>query len=130
MSGVGKNPERVQAGLKATVHNPRVSEEARESATQRLNEMGTDVESKHSSGHNYAKTTAERAREAGVVNDVDEEFDAADYTGQSAPSGTAAGRPKNEGNVIGGYKATLKNPNVSEEARQHAEQVLEEKGAK
>jgi hypothetical protein len=27
---------------------------------------------------------------------------------------------------IGGYKATLKNPNVSDEAKQHAKEVLEE----
>jgi len=31
---------------------------------------------------------------------------------------------------IGGYKATLKNPNVSEEAKEHAQQKLEELDAK
>ncbi|KAL1745345.1 Conidiation protein 6-domain-containing protein, partial [Schizophyllum fasciatum] len=40
----GKNPNRVAAGLKATVHNPNVSEEAKQSATERLHDMGTDVE--------------------------------------------------------------------------------------
>ena len=40
----GKDPNRVAAGLKAAVHNPRVSEEAKESATQRLHKMGEDVE--------------------------------------------------------------------------------------
>lgn len=34
------------------------------------------------------------------------------------------------GNVIGGYKAASKNPNVSEEAKEHADQVLEDMGAK
>ncbi|KAK1223799.1 hypothetical protein PQX77_013323 [Marasmius sp. AFHP31] len=31
--------------------------------------------------------------------------------------------------VLGGYKATLKNDNASEEAKQHAREVLEEHGA-
>ncbi|KAI0342983.1 hypothetical protein BDW22DRAFT_1428436 [Trametopsis cervina] len=39
------------------------------------------------------------------------------------------GGEKNEGNVIGGHKATLKNPNVSEEAKEHSRSILEDKGA-
>jgi len=35
---------------------------------------------------------------------------------------------KNLGNVIGGHKATLNNPNVSEEAKEHSREVLEEYG--
>ncbi|KAI9817344.1 MAG: hypothetical protein M1826_001626 [Phylliscum demangeonii] len=31
----------------------------------------------------------------------------------------------NPGNVAGGYKATLSNPNTSEEAKEHAKEVLE-----
>ncbi|KAK7058826.1 hypothetical protein VNI00_001450 [Paramarasmius palmivorus] len=31
--------------------------------------------------------------------------------------------------VLGGYKATLKNDNASEEAKQHAREVLDEHGA-
>ncbi|KIK00977.1 hypothetical protein K443DRAFT_62368, partial [Laccaria amethystina LaAM-08-1] len=34
-----KNPERVAAGLKATVHNPAVSEEAKTRAREKLAEM-------------------------------------------------------------------------------------------
>lgn len=41
---------------------------------------------------------------------------------------TGSSGPKNEGNVAGGYKATLKNPNVSDEAKQNAEQKLKEMG--
>ncbi|KAL5535499.1 hypothetical protein ACEPAF_3593 [Sanghuangporus sanghuang] len=33
---------------------------------------------------------------------------------------------KNTGNVAGGHKATLKNPNVSEEAKQYSKQLLDE----
>ncbi|EPX73410.1 uncharacterized protein SOCG_02635 [Schizosaccharomyces octosporus yFS286] len=31
----------------------------------------------------------------------------------------------NPGNVAGGYKASLHNPNVSDEAKQHSKEVLE-----
>ncbi|ODQ56120.1 conidiation-specific protein 6 [Saitoella complicata NRRL Y-17804] len=31
----------------------------------------------------------------------------------------------NPGNVAGGYKATLNNPNVSDEAKQHAQEMLD-----
>ncbi|KAH9174003.1 Conidiation protein 6-domain-containing protein [Lactarius sanguifluus] len=36
---------------------------------------------------------------------------------------------KEESRVIGGYKAALKNPNVSEEAKERAQQILEDKDA-
>ncbi|KAG8932113.1 hypothetical protein FRC02_001669 [Tulasnella sp. 418] len=32
----------------------------------------------------------------------------------------------NPGNVAGGHKAALKNPNVSEEAKEHSQQVLDQ----
>ncbi|KAF8186375.1 hypothetical protein BJ912DRAFT_971556 [Pholiota molesta] len=38
-----KNPEYVARGLKATLHNERVSQEAKESAARRLQEMGEEV---------------------------------------------------------------------------------------
>ncbi|KAI4517424.1 hypothetical protein K525DRAFT_210931 [Schizophyllum commune Loenen D] len=40
----GKNPGRVAAGLKASIHNPNVSDEAKQSATERLHDMGADVD--------------------------------------------------------------------------------------
>lgn len=43
-----KNPERVAAGLKATVHNPRTSEDAKLAAAQRLDEMGVEIEQRAS----------------------------------------------------------------------------------
>jgi len=36
---------------------------------------------------------------------------------------------KEESRVIGGYKAALKNPNVGEEAKERARQILEDKDA-
>ncbi|KAF8181312.1 Conidiation protein 6-domain-containing protein [Pholiota molesta] len=41
---------------------------------------------------------------------------------------TAKGATLNS-NQERGYKSTLKNPNVSDEAKRHAQQVLEESGA-
>ncbi|KAI2625831.1 conidiation-specific protein 6 [Hypoxylon sp. NC1633] len=35
----GKNPNNVAGGLKATINNPRVSDEAKESAKERLDDM-------------------------------------------------------------------------------------------
>ncbi|KAA8911993.1 Conidiation protein 6-domain-containing protein [Sphaerosporella brunnea] len=50
-------------------------------------------------------------------------------TKTSAAEKGASTEGKNTGNVIGGYKATLKNPNVSQAAKEHAEEVLEDMGA-
>ncbi|EIN13982.1 hypothetical protein PUNSTDRAFT_59311 [Punctularia strigosozonata HHB-11173 SS5] len=36
---------------------------------------------------------------------------------------------KDEMRVNAGYKATMKNPNVSDEAKEHARELLEKKGA-
>lgn len=42
----GKDPERVARGLKATVNNPGVSDEAKQSAQQRLEDMGANMDTK------------------------------------------------------------------------------------
>ncbi|PPR05422.1 hypothetical protein CVT24_008036 [Panaeolus cyanescens] len=99
-------------GYKAAINNPNVSAEAKQNAQERLDEMGySDSLEQDNMG-----TSGRRNRTSGAGG-ADDEID------QRASQG------KNEGNVIGGYKATLKNPNVSEEAKQHAEEVLESHGA-
>ncbi|KAF2132448.1 hypothetical protein P153DRAFT_284978 [Dothidotthia symphoricarpi CBS 119687] len=35
----------------------------------------------------------------------------------------------NSGNVVGGHKANLNNPNTSEESKQHSREVIENQGA-
>ncbi|KAF8626856.1 hypothetical protein AX15_004676 [Amanita polypyramis BW_CC] len=85
-----KNPNRVAGGYKATMANPNTSDEAKQSARERLEEMEPELESHH-------KRVA--------VEDV---------------SG------KNTGNVIGGHKANLNNPNTSQEAKEHSRQILEQ----
>jgi hypothetical protein len=48
-----KNPERVAAGLKASIHNPHVSKEAKESAAEKLQQLEKQQPSSQpeSSGH-------------------------------------------------------------------------------
>ncbi|KAG2007172.1 hypothetical protein CC2G_014889 [Coprinopsis cinerea AmutBmut pab1-1] len=86
-----KNAGNVAGGLKASINNPNVSEQAKDNARQRL-------EGEY------------------IMNE-----DLGDITDRESSS------DKNEGNVIGGYKATLKNPRVSEEAKKKAEDVLKDK---
>ncbi|KIJ67543.1 hypothetical protein HYDPIDRAFT_166106 [Hydnomerulius pinastri MD-312] len=92
MSEHSKDSARVAAGLKAAIHNPNVSEEAKEHAMSKLREMGHGVE-RSSDAYGGATTTGQQ-----------------------------------ESRVLGGYKATLSNPNTSEEAKQHAEEVLQAAG--
>ncbi|KAF9525273.1 Conidiation protein 6-domain-containing protein, partial [Crepidotus variabilis] len=87
---------RQAGGYKATINNPQRSEETKQAAREKLD----DLESK-------------------MVND--------DGKLSMSHDGLTAG--KNTGNVLGGYKATLKNPRVSEEAKQNAKQVLVEHDA-
>ncbi|KAJ8590392.1 hypothetical protein M405DRAFT_164377 [Rhizopogon salebrosus TDB-379] len=87
-----KDTARVVAGLKAAVHNPNVSNEAKENAMKRLEEMGQTAD-------------------------------------PSPPSqGKSAADEAHERNVLRGYKAATSNPNVSDEAKQHAREVLEAAG--
>lgn len=69
--------KRVAAGLKAAIHNPNVSEEAKERAQERLETMGTSVE------------TTSRA------------------PGGSYPVGSTDEAGHETNRVLGGYKATL-----------------------
>eukprot|EP01119_Soliformovum_irregulare_P026034 TRINITY_DN97_c0_g1_i5.p1 TRINITY_DN97_c0_g1~~TRINITY_DN97_c0_g1_i5.p1 ORF type:complete len:270 (-),score=106.08 TRINITY_DN97_c0_g1_i5:674-1483(-) len=103
----GKNPGNVAGGYKATLHNPNASDEAKEKAQQVLEEMGVDPEEKAD-----RKDRSEPAKEEGDDQSVDE-MDLLD---------------KDNKRVIGGYKATLHNPNASDEAKEKAQQVLEEMG--
>ncbi|KAJ8519920.1 hypothetical protein ONZ45_g3153 [Pleurotus djamor] len=65
-----------------------------------------------------ARHNLERAQETYAENGVE--------TGQT---GSDSSQGKNMGNFVGGHKANLKNPNTSEESKQHSEQVLKEHDA-
>ncbi|KAF8543752.1 conidiation protein 6 [Trichophaea hybrida] len=77
---------------------------------------------------NVSEEAKEHSRQ--VLDQIGDQTDSsARATAGSDPSNVST-EGKNTGNVVGGYKATLKNPNVSDEAKDHAEKVLEEMGAK
>ncbi|KAF4613166.1 hypothetical protein D9613_011106 [Agrocybe pediades] len=140
-----KNQDYVARGLKATIHNDNTSDEAKQSAAQRLEEMGAEVPSDYAapSGNKqqsdddgntgYEKPRATRnsggsgGRKggAGGAGDTDEwlEDDIDDTVDESYSRGLSGGATNN---VMGGYKATLKRDNVSDEAKQHAQAVLDE----
>ncbi|KAF8651520.1 hypothetical protein AX16_004716 [Volvariella volvacea WC 439] len=157
-----KDPQRVASGLKATTHNPRVSGEAKESATSRLEQMGEDVEAPaRSTGGRTSGTrgvpvqgaTEEDFRNAPglpttqyTAGRIDpspysqgqslaqqaQEYDNAEYDDQGEPQGKSRGAMSGqpgEQRVLGGYRATMSNPKVSQEAKRHAEQVLRDNDA-
>ncbi|KAM6501071.1 hypothetical protein JOM56_004085 [Amanita muscaria] len=146
-----KNSERVARGLKASIHNPRVSPEAKAHAEERLHEMGYEIEPDKDSGVGSASQTSKRpgrkSRRGGAVrkaaksggsppeqeahpevHEVAEE--PKEHEEEPAQEGEVESRKptpahsKHEARVLGGYKATLSS--VSEEAKRHARQVLEE----
>ncbi|KAF5327895.1 hypothetical protein D9619_004153 [Psilocybe cf. subviscida] len=88
--------EHIAAGLKASINNPNVSDEAKQRASQRLKDAGVAMQSRQVSTHQGKGPN---------------ETDAHDH------------------HVIGGLKATLKNPRVSQEAKESARQKLHEFGA-
>jgi len=105
-----KNPERVAAGLKATLHNPTVSASAKSRAQARLKDMGVDADTKAPS-HKAKEKTTDEAQPHDLRH---EEKNVPGY------------EVLEEHRILGGYKATLKNPNVSQEAKEHAKEVLKE----
>ncbi|KAF2395947.1 hypothetical protein EJ06DRAFT_585508 [Trichodelitschia bisporula] len=92
------NPGNVIGGYKATISNPTVSNQAKEHAKEVL----------------------------------EEEYNIPVAEGTRRPSQTAitneAVEGKNPGNVVGGYKATIHNPRVSESAKEHARETLDAMG--
>ncbi|KAG6897509.1 hypothetical protein C0992_000939 [Termitomyces sp. T32_za158] len=112
MASQNKDTLRVAAGLKATVHNPKVSDEAKASANERLHQMGTSVEEPASKAHKTDADVGGYDEGYGEENLKELEDDVQRYNQQQ----------------LGGFKTTLKNSNASEEKKQHAKQVLEEYG--
>ncbi|KAH7888455.1 Conidiation protein 6-domain-containing protein [Phlebopus sp. FC_14] len=136
-----KDTARVAAGLKAAIHNPHVSEEAKQNAMSKLREMGQDVEQPIET-HGHARTTEGGHDESRVLGGykatlsnphtseeakkhAEEVLQAAGIHGRHAE----ATDEEHETRVLAGYKAALHNPRVSEEAKQHAREFLREHGA-
>ncbi|KAF8528045.1 hypothetical protein BU17DRAFT_81273 [Hysterangium stoloniferum] len=90
-------------GYKAAAHNPNVSEESKERVRGQLARVGMTDEN-----------TSRRSQTSAPSNVKDPE---------DLPSARAGADPKN---VLSGYKATLHNPRVSEEAKERVTDILKE----
>jgi translation elongation factor EF-1beta len=101
-----KNPDYVARGLKAAIHNPNVSSEAKYHAAQQLEEMGVKPDDA-----DVLKPSVEEHLRQVLHSKTDEHEKNPDY-------------------VARGLKAAIHNPNVSAEAKDHAAQQLEEMGGK
>ncbi|KAG9220405.1 hypothetical protein CCMSSC00406_0006670 [Pleurotus cornucopiae] len=121
-----KNPGNVAGGLKAAIHNPNVSEEAKSHAAERLHEMGVDDQSGSMSASN---PTGYSDGESITRHDVDYAREILEAVGYSVeqPSGTT--EDEHQTRVLAGYKAALSNPRVSKEAKRHAQEYLDTYGA-
>jgi len=87
---------RVAGGYKATISNPNTSEEAKEHARLKLAEMGAEYEDEPQMQYREEEHRGEH-------------HDSAHHS-----------------RVMAGYKATISNPNNSEEAKEHARRMLAE----
>ncbi|KAJ3515264.1 hypothetical protein NMY22_g14495 [Coprinellus aureogranulatus] len=136
-----KDPTRVMSGLKASIHNPGVSEEAKDHARQRLADLGDK------SG--VAKEKGPKTKIIGVKEDEDFIDNSIAAPGSPNPRNTLEGTlDEVEGNEaehedvhpeahsahlsnrrLAGYKATMHNPRVSKKAKEHAEQILKDNDA-
>ncbi|KAG5642099.1 hypothetical protein DXG03_003623, partial [Asterophora parasitica] len=131
-----KKPERVAAGLKATINNPHVSDEAKVHATERLHELSGETESKHHASAKPHASDAEMNRKLGGYKaTLHNEKSSDDAKKHAREILSAHGYHEDEKDdkehqirVMAGYKAALHNPNVSPEAKQHAKEFLEKHG--
>ncbi|KAF4612405.1 hypothetical protein D9613_004293 [Agrocybe pediades] len=104
-----KNQDYVARGLKATIHNDNTSDQAKQSAADRLEKMGAEVPSDYQS---HPKNQ-ERVQKKSSDDDDSSGGDSGELSQQS----------------IAGYKSSLARDNVSEEKKEHAREVLEQAGA-
>ncbi|KAG6815671.1 hypothetical protein H0H87_012362 [Tephrocybe sp. NHM501043] len=134
-----KNPERVAAGLRASIKNPKVSEEAKAHAKDRLQELNLSKEhsdTQHSSGTAGHTSTShdESNRVLGGYKATLHNAHASEKAKEHAREILSAhGYTQHEtdeklhqARVIAGYKAALHNPKVSDEAKEHAREYLKE----
>ncbi|GAA6048518.1 hypothetical protein JCM3770_006533 [Rhodotorula araucariae] len=110
-----KSYTRVHAGLAAAMHNKGFSEETRAKAEQQLHELEMQHDgsgSAHDLRSKAAATGKGRSTRAHKSGD-DKAHDPATHEDET-----------HRHRIIGGYKATLKRDDRSEEAKEHARQAL------
>ncbi|KAF8304975.1 hypothetical protein DL93DRAFT_2102296 [Clavulina sp. PMI_390] len=140
------NVNNIIGGHKATLARSDVSEEAKAHSRQEIERLSGEapMESEGHEGHEssdvnshvvggYKATLSnERTSEQAKANAEEklagmgvEGFDGSSGTSTTTTTGSG---DEHENRVMGGYKATLKNPNVSEEAKNRAAENLREAG--
>ncbi|KAF8153136.1 hypothetical protein B0H34DRAFT_93377 [Crassisporium funariophilum] len=121
-----KNPENTIRGLKAAIHNPNLSDEAKAHAAGRLQELEARSSEHEISKHQLGgyKATLTNKHTSQEAKDHARQMLETEASGQASDSSRDQG--DHEHHVLGGYKSTLKNPRVSDEARHHAEDVLKQ----
>ncbi|KAI0727371.1 Conidiation protein 6-domain-containing protein [Fomitopsis betulina] len=127
MTAQDKHTTRVAAGLKASIHNLNVSEEARERAADRLESIeaqGDEHDNRQLGG--YKATLHNENTSSQAKKHAREVLEAAGYTVEPGPG---LSHSEHQIRVLAGYKAALHNPRVSEEAKEHAREYLQEHGA-
>ncbi|KAG1904300.1 Conidiation protein 6-domain-containing protein [Suillus fuscotomentosus] len=145
MSGTSehtKDTARVVAGLKAAVHNPNVSSEAKENALKRLEEMGQSADPITPAQTKATQSAAAEAHEKNVLRGykaatsnphVSEEAkkharEVLDAAGIQHELDTSHSEEEHQHRVLAGYKAAIHNPNVSAAAKEHAREFLADSG--
>lgn len=146
-----KSPERVAAGLKATIKNPHVSEEAKQHAAERLEEMkSSELHGQHSQRSAAESQSAEPQGGDATEMNTSSFSEVKEHTTVVFSDQASAERSHREilkeaypefedesskssgqhmSRVLAGHKAALHNPNVSQEAKAHARQFLEDHDA-
>ncbi|KIJ19005.1 hypothetical protein PAXINDRAFT_8363 [Paxillus involutus ATCC 200175] len=126
-----KDSSRVAAGLKAAIHNPNVSEEAKEHAKQKLRELSQEAGQTHETPREnprvlggYKATLSNPHTSEQAKHHAEEVLKAAGIDSRHPNHSDE----EHQTRVLAGYKAALHNPRVSEEAKQHAQEFLGEHG--
>ncbi|WWC70651.1 uncharacterized protein I206_104602 [Kwoniella pini CBS 10737] len=108
-----EHENRQLGGFKATLHNPNTSPEAKAHAASVLAEHGLDV----SNDNSTTKASIKTENHVGDSHNGHSDQEGPHYDGKDS---------EHQHRVLGGYKATLHNPNTSSEAKEHAKEVLKE----
>lgn len=126
--------DNVVRGLKAAINNPRVSDEAKAHDRERLREMGQPVPKDPSNVirglkaaiHNPNVSEEAKERDRQRLLEMGETLPEDNTT--SAPRTRSQEAEEHEHRVLGGYKATLSNPNAGHDAKARAQDILESAG--
>ncbi|KAG9693525.1 hypothetical protein KCU95_g6448, partial [Aureobasidium melanogenum] len=128
----GKDPMRVAAGLKAALHNPNVSDEAKEIASHHLADITSTSHADDGKDSIRVAAGLKAALHNPNVSDEAKEdvsHHLADITSSSHADTTSTSHAddgKDPTRVAAGLKAALHNPNVSDDTKDHLKERLDD----